>query len=140
MGIIAGIVPIHKLNRRRLWVISASSLPVTIVLVGVIHQAPGWWSTIPYVTFVGAFWILVNYSNYSFKKHVSSSNISALTSLSSSVSRIASVVTLLAASALLNHVGPNALVCIFFIASAMLVVTVMGVFRILQPPTSAQKI
>ncbi|WP_394275359.1 hypothetical protein [Luteococcus sp.] len=95
--------------------------PLLILLAMAAAQIENWLSLFPYMIFVGIFWILVNHANSEYRRYVSKKNISTLTSLGSSVSRVGAVFTLLVVSRFISRYSPEWVIIGGFIVAVSLV-------------------
>ncbi|KQB87307.1 Major Facilitator Superfamily protein [Corynebacterium lowii] len=127
-GIAVSQIPTHNLSIRRLRTLSLALIPIFGLAILLFSRLEGVLSLAPYIFFVAVFWVLVNHSNFSYRKHVSPENISALTSLSSSISRLSAFLTLAVAALLLRYLSAVQVVSLLFLAASCAVAGALVIF------------
>lgn len=118
IGILTGYVPVHKLSGNMIFKMSAISLVISLPLLWSMAVLESYYAIIPYSIFVAEFWVLVSYCNYALRRQVSTGNISSITSLLSSISRIGAIISLTALAYLISSFGLlTALTTLFLMAN-----------------------
>ena len=137
ISILAGFVPVHALrarpNRQGIALLHALLLTLAIGLVA----APGAWSLLPYFVFVAGFSVLLNFCTYSLCRFISEENMSAMTSFSSSASRLGAIAALSASAFFLRVGEPVTLQTVLFGLASVLVMWLLVHFP--RPSTSGPR-
>lgn len=135
IGIVAGFVPVHTMrarpSRQGIAFLHALIVALAISLVA----ASGIWSFVPYFFFVAGFSVLLNFCTYSLRRFISEENMSAMTSFSSSASRLGAIAALSASALFLRFGDPVTLQAVLFGLASVLVVWLL----LARPPAPTSR-
>lgn len=129
ISLLAYSIPMKYLNNNKNKFITKIMIPILLFLIlGIFNYFNGWYFVILYTIWVFIFTVIDYISNYLFSKIVSEKTISSLTSLKSSCGRVASLLSMLECSILINFTNVFNTVIINFLMSLILSILIFYMY------------
>lgn len=129
ISLLAYSIPMKYLNNNKHKFITKIMIPILLFLIlGILNYFNGWYFVILYTIWVFIFTVIDYISNYLFSKIVSEETISSLTSLRSSCGRVASLLSMLECSILINFINVFNTVIINFLMSLILSILIFYMY------------
>lgn len=129
ISLLAYSIPMKYLNNNKHKFITKIMIPILLFLIlGILNYFNGWYFVILYTIWVFIFTVIDYISNYLFSKIVSEETISSLTSLKSSCGRVASLLSMLECSILINFINVFNTVIINFLMSLILSILIFYMY------------